>query len=144
MSSSVLPKLWTTSSNISESSFSVLKIGWIFQYKNFYEESSTKVLFIFHCSKIWQNKSAGYHFFNKWLPALFFCQFLLQRKMKSTLVYYHTSTHKGNYVDTICFVSTRNVKGQITTLKSSLGVEFVVPFPSRSRSCALALKLSTF
>ena len=37
-------------------------------------------------------------FFNKWLPALFFCQFLLQRKMKSTLgihLFYEFSDLKG-------------------------------------------------
>ena len=44
-----------------------------------------KVLFICRCSKNWQKKSAGNHLLSKWLPALFFCQFLLQRKMKSTL-----------------------------------------------------------
>jgi hypothetical protein len=40
--------------------------------------TTSKVRFIFGCSKNWQKKSAGNHLFSKGLPAHFFCQFLLQ------------------------------------------------------------------
>ena len=44
-----------------------------------------KVLFIFRCSKNWQKKSVHHHLLTN-DGAQFFWQFLLQRKMKSTLI----------------------------------------------------------